>query len=233
MADNGSRKRGIMKLIHNAQVTSLQKQNQDNPQEMNVYERYLVRGVGVPALLLLGAGLILVAVISLPILIGIVTIYHTPQAIFFPPLESGDTVYSVTTEYVEAFNQEVGELVEAHAEHDEGKVVYVSETDNYYDIICVYMVRYGIGETATLINDTSRERIKTIVNDMCTYATESVTESLPNADGTASEKNVLCVNVQLKSYKDMVETYAFDEKEVELLEEMLDTFHKGEEGGSE
>lgn len=31
----------------------------------------------------------------------------------------------------------------------------------------------------------------------------------------------------------MVETYAFDEKEVELLEEMLNTFHKGEEGGSE
>ena len=85
MAEKDSRKRGIKKLIHNAQVTSLQKQNQDNPQEMNVYERYLVRRVGVPALLLLGAGLVLVAVISLPILIGIATLYQTPYEFFIRP----------------------------------------------------------------------------------------------------------------------------------------------------
>lgn len=95
MAEKNSRKRGIKKLIHNAQVTSLQKQNKDNPEKMNVYERHLVREVGVPVLLLLGAGLILVAVISLPILIGIVTIYHTPRAVFYPPLGFGDTVYSI------------------------------------------------------------------------------------------------------------------------------------------
>ena len=54
------------------------------------------------------------ALIALPIRLVIALIYNSPFAIFFPPLESGDTVQSVTSAYVAEFNREVTELVNTH-----------------------------------------------------------------------------------------------------------------------
>ena len=85
----------------------------------------------------------------------IAVLYNSPFALFLPPLESGDTIQSVTTQYVSEFNQEVQTLIDEHKDADKGRKVYVdyegmnSEPSNYYDIMSVYMVNYGYENTAT------------------------------------------------------------------------------------
>ena len=75
--------------------------------------------------------------------------YNSPFSIFFPPLENGDTIMTVTSQYVAEFNREINTLVSEHKECDIGKIVYkdyegTSNTpSNYYDVMSVYMVKYG------------------------------------------------------------------------------------------
>jgi hypothetical protein len=124
----------------------------------------------------------------------------------------------------------VTELVNAHDGCDEGKLVYVNYegTDapsNYYDILAVYMVKHGIGDTATIMNDTSKGWLKDIVADMCSYttSTETETETVLNEGGSTSAvvKTYLCVNVTLKTWRDMVSEYGFSSDEQELLAEFM------------
>ena len=92
----------------------------------------------------------------------IAVLYNSPFALFLPPLESGDTIQSVTTQYVSEFNQEVQTLIDEHKDADKGRKVYVdyegmnSEPSNYYDIMSVYMVKYGYENTATKMNETNK-----------------------------------------------------------------------------
>ena len=37
---------------------------------------------------------------------------------------------------------------------------------NYYDIMAVYMVKYGVGDTSTIMNDISKGWLQTVVNDL-------------------------------------------------------------------
>ena len=50
----------------------------------------------------------------------IAILYNSPFALFLPPLESGDTIQSVTTQYVSEFNQEVQTLIDEHKDADKG-----------------------------------------------------------------------------------------------------------------
>ncbi len=60
------------------------------------------------------------------------------------------------------FNRDVNTKVNEHTGYDFGELVYVDyegmeeNPSNYYDIMAVYMVKYGVGDTATVMNDTSR-----------------------------------------------------------------------------
>jgi len=66
----------------------------------------------------------LLAPLITPILIivfaVIAILYNSPFALFLPPLESGDTIQSVTTQYVSEFNQEVQTLIDEHKDADKG-----------------------------------------------------------------------------------------------------------------
>lgn len=48
----------------------------------------------------------------------IAVLYNSPFALFLPPLESGDTIQSVTTQYVSEFNQEIQTLIDEHKDAD-------------------------------------------------------------------------------------------------------------------
>ena len=167
------------------------------------------------------------ALIIVPIILIIALAYNSPLAILFPPLQEGDTVMTVTSAYVADFNQEVNALANMHAGHDVGEVVYVdyegisSTPSNYYDILAVYMVKHGNGDTATLINDTTKDWIKEVVENMCSYTTSSGTSTVENEDGTTSTVSVLNVNVSLKNYRDMISVYGFDSDEVKTLETLM------------
>lgn len=169
---------------------------------------------------------IIVAAVAIPVVAIVAVIYNSPLAIFFPPLEDGDTVKTVASAYVVEFNREVNTLANDHEGYDTGKVVYVGYDEgvtpsNYYDILCIYMVKYGVEDMAVIVNDTSRDRLQTIVNDMCSYTTSTGTETITYENGSSVTQTVLYVNVTLKTYLDMEDEYGFSEDQKELLHSMM------------
>lgn len=155
----------------------------------------------------------------------IAVLYNSPFALFLPPLESGDTIQSVTTQYVSEFNQEIQTLIEEHKDADKGRKVYVdyegmnSEPSNYYDIMSVYMVRYGYENTATKMNETNKQNLKAVFDDMCKYTTENVTEK----KGKKKTK-YLEVRITLKTYTDMTTEYQFDEDRTATLNQLMSAY---------
>lgn len=223
------RKIGIRGLISKTQMVLLMKpnNNQDNENKTSRWEMLLVQKVAVPVLVFLLIVMVLCALVAIPVLAVIALIYNSPFALFFPAPEGGESVQSVTSAYVAEFNQEVNDLVNTHDGYDTGRIVYVDyegtneNPSNLYDIMAVYMVEYGMGESATVINDISKGWIATVVDDMCDYSTSSGTEVIPSADGTEITQTVLYVNVTLKDYQDMISIYDLDETQSELLDIMM------------
>lgn len=155
----------------------------------------------------------------------IAVLYNSPFALFLPPLESGDTIQSVTTQYVSEFNQEVQTLIDEHKDADKGRKVYVdyegmnSEPSNYYDIMSVYMVKYGYENTATKMNETNKQNLKAVFDDMCKYTTENVTEK-------KGKKKIkyLEVRITLKAYTEMAIEYKFDDNRTATLNQLMSAY---------
>ena len=165
----------------------------------------------------------------------IAVLYNSPFALFLPPLESGDTIQSVTTQYVSEFNQEIQTLIDEHKDADKGRKVYVdyegmnSEPSNYYDIMSVYMVKYGYENTATKMNETNKQNLKAVFDDMCKYTTENVTEK----KGKQKTK-YLEVRITLKTYTDMTTEYQFDEDRTATLNQLMSAYiTNNSSGGSQ
>ena len=183
---------------------------------------------------------LLVAVVAVPVIAAIAILYNSPFALFLPPLESGDTVQTVTSAYVQEFNRDVNTQVNEHTGYDIGELVYVDyegmdeNPSNYYDIMAVYMVKYGVGDTATVMNDKSKGWLQAVVNDMCSYTISNGTKDVEetDADGnvTTVTKSVLYVNVTLKSYRDMISVYGFNSDQVEMLEQIMSPEFMGQLG---
>lgn len=228
-SDDGKTSKGKKRrlgLLQKAKMLLLQKNllKQNETEGGNNQEMPQIVSDVVPWLGLMGIGLLVISAVVVPVMAIIAIIYNSPFAIFMPPLESGDTVMSVTSAYVSEFNREIDEIVTNHTGYDTGEIVYVDYEgtgpgiSNYYDIIGVYMVKRGVGDTATIINDTTRTWIKQVFDDMCTYTLTSGTETYTDEDGNTETKSVLYVNVVLKNFNQMKEIYNFDENQVELLE---------------
>ena len=155
----------------------------------------------------------------------IAVLYNSPFALFLPPLESGDTIQSVTTQYVSEFNQEVQTLIDEHKDADKGRKVYVdyegmnSEPSNYYDIMSVYMVKYGYENTATKMNETDKQNLKSVFDDMCKYTTENVTEKK-----SKKKTKYLEVRIALKTYTEMAIEYQFDEDRTVILNQLMSAY---------
>ena len=155
----------------------------------------------------------------------IAVLYNSPFALFLPPLESGDTIQSVTTQYVSEFNQEIQTLIDEHKDADKGRKVYVdyegmnSEPSNYYDIMSVYIVRYGYENTATKMNETNKQNLKEAFDDMCKYTTENVTEK-------KGKKKIkyLEVRITLKTYTEMAIEYQFDGDRTATLNQLMSAY---------
>ena len=183
---------------------------------------------------------LLVAVVAVPVIAAIAILYNSPFALFLTPLESGDMVQTVTSAYVQEFNRDVNTQVNEHTGYDLGELVYVDyegmdeNPSNYYDIMAVYMVKYGFGDTATVMNDKSKGWLQTVVNDMCSYTTCNGTKDVEETDADGNvitvTKSVLYVNVTLKSYRDMISVYGFNSDQVEMLEQIMSSEFMGQLG---
>ncbi|MGN0337869.1 MAG: NlpC/P60 family protein [Lachnospiraceae bacterium] len=221
-----TRKRKIRQYVNQLAVenrkseTIIKKVKEQAAKKLSLWIRSIAPKVGG----ILAAVALILAVVALPTLSMVTIIYNSPLAIFFPPVEDGDTVQSVIQTYEQEFHHIVEDLANTHPGHDEGELVYVDyegiggAPSNLYDMIAVYMVKHGVGETATIVNDISRAWMKQVVDDMCTYTTSTRIETYPDGEGGSYTITILCVNVMLKSYRDMISVYDFDENEIELLE---------------
>lgn len=166
--------------------------------------------------------MLLIAIVSLIVMIVIAVIYNSPFAIFFPPLEEGDTVKSVTSSYIQEFNQEVSSLAYGHSGYDAGYVTYSgAATDTLNDVMVVYMVKYGVGDTASVVNETMKRKLKDVFEEMYSFSTTVEAVTIENEDETTTTRYILHVIVTKRTYVDMIQIYGFDAEEVQMLEEMM------------
>ena len=110
--------------------------------------------------------------------------------------------------------------------YDTSEKIYVDfegagDPDNYCDILAVYMVKYGNGDTATDMTDKAKENLKSVFDDMCSYTITSRTDTSTDEEGNTTSTTVKEVNVKLKTYHDMISEYGFDEEEQEMLAELM------------
>lgn len=185
-------------------------------------EKYIIRYVGMFLLALFA----LVALVALPIIAVIAIIYNSPFAIFFPSISSGETTQDVLSAYVAEFNREVNDELTNYSGYDTSEKIYVDfegagEPDNYCDILAVYMVKYGNGDTATDMTDKAKENLKSVFDDMCSYTITSRTDTSTDEERNTTSTTVKEVNVKLKTYHDMISEYGFDEEEQEMLAELM------------
>lgn len=171
--------------------------------------------------------LLIIGIAAIIIALVVAVIYNSPFSIFFPPLENGDTVMTVTSQYVAEFNRDINTLVTEHKDCDIGKIVYVdyegtlSAPSNYYDVMSVYMVKYGVGNTATVMDEIGKANLKSVFDDMCTYTISTGEEKIKNDEGKKVKKKVLYVNVTFKTYYQMETEYSMSEDEINLLNSLM------------
>lgn len=176
--------------------------------------------------LLLLVLVLLVAVVAIPVIAVIAIIYNSPFAIFFPSISTGETTQEVLSAYVTEFNREVNDELTNHSGYDTSEKIYVDfegagTPDNYYDILAVYMVKYGDGDTATDMTDKAKENLKSVFDDMCSYSISSRTDTETDDEGNTTTTKVKEVNVKLKTYRDMISEYGFNDEEQEILAELM------------
>lgn len=185
--------------------------------KFSIVAKYVVKYMMIFLLLLL----VLVAIVAVPVVAVIAVAYNSPLAIFLPPLESGDTVQSVSSAYMADFNREITDLSAQHKDHDKGQIVYVNyegtgAPNNIYDIVCVYMVKYGYENVAVNMNDTNKQNLKLVFDDMCTYTTETTTKKVKK-----KKEKTLNVRVTMKTYTDMISEYSFGTEQAEMLNQLM------------
>lgn len=215
----------VEKLRSTGMTTSLNSENQKSGVS-DIMKTVMIKigAVLLPIVLLMFS---IVAIATALVAVVIAVIYNSPFSIFFPPLENGDTVMTVTSQYVAEFNRDINTLVTEHKDCDIGKIVYVdyegtsSTPSNYYDVMSVYMVKYGVGNTATVMNETAKANLKTVFDDMCSYTTSTGEEKIKNESGKNEKKKVLYVNVTLKTYHQMETEYGMSDDEISMLNSLM------------
>lgn len=226
---NSSRNRMIQFFVSRLQ----QEENQDSIgkalkdillMRFSMLAKYMLRYTG---MVLLGM-LTLVLLTALPAIVMITIIYNSAYAIFFPSISSGYTTQEVLSAYVAEFEREVNDELINHSGYDTSEKIYVDfegigTLDNYCDILAVYMVKYGNGDTATDMTDKAEANLKSVFDDMCSYFITFRTDTETDEEGNTVTTTVKEVNVKLKTWHDMILPYGFCLEEQEMLAELMRT----------
>ena len=141
--------------------------------------------------------------------------YNSPIAFLLPPLEGDETVRSVTASYMMNFKSEINKLAIVYVDYEGA-----GQPDNYMDIMVVYMVKYGYGNTAIEMNDENKNNLKSVFDDMCKYTTEIVTKTKGKGKKKKTTKT-LKVKVTLKTYAEMADEYKFTDDQREMLADIM------------
>ena len=189
-------------------------------------------------LLSIGAAL-LPALIPVFIVTVIITLlFNSPFSILLPKLTEDPGAVEVLAEYTEDFREKVQEELADPGSGDETELIYEDyegdgEPDNMADILMVYMVKHGFGDTATVMTEKNRRLLKDIFDEMTsldiTYRTEIVEQSYEEEDfyGNVTIKTeeveikIKEVRITLLTSEDIIRTGIFTEEETEILRYLM------------
>lgn len=167
------------------------------------------------------AGMILLfmTLIVIPVISIIMFIYHSPFAVFFPTISSGDSIQNVLSAYISEFQNDIQAELTNDFGYDGCEKIFedVEITNNYKDILAVYMVKYGNGENAVTITENAKENLRVVFEDMCDYFVSERTEVQTNEEGNEEILIIKEVHILLKEYQDMIVEYDFQEEEQNIL----------------
>lgn len=170
---------------------------------------------------------LLVALLVLPVISVLAVIYNSPLAILFPSISSAETTQEVLAAYREEFNQEVDREMNHISGYNACTKVYVGAeageiSDNFSDMLAVYMVKYGNGDTATDMTDRAKQNLKQVFDAMCSYSVSSRIQVITDADGNViTAYAIKYVTITMKTYQDMIPVYGFGAEEQEMLAELM------------
>ena len=185
-------------------------------------------------LLSIGASLLPVLIPAFIITIIITLLFNSPFSILLPKLTDGPGVVEVLAEYTEDFRETVQEELANPGSEDETELIYEDyegdgEPDNMADILMVYMVKHGFGDTATVMTQKNKRLLKDTFDEMTSlnisYRMEIVEQSYEEEDfwGNVTirtekvEIKIKEVRITLLTSEDIIRTGIFTEEETEIL----------------
>lgn len=189
-------------------------------------------------LLSIGASL-LPALIPVFIMTVIITLlFNSPFSILLPKLSEEPGAVEVLAEYTEEFREKVQEELADPGSGDETELIYEDyegdgEPDNMADILMVYMVKHGFGDTATVMTEKNRRALKNTFDEMTSMSTsyrrEVVEQSYEEEDfyGNVTirteevEIKIKEVRITLLTSEDIIRTGIFTEEETEILRYLM------------
>lgn len=189
-------------------------------------------------LLSIGASLLPVLIPAFIITIVITLLFNSPFSILLPKLTDGPGVVEVLAEYTEDFRETVQEELADPGSGDETELIYEDyegdgEPDNMADILMVYMVKHGFGDTATVMTQKNKRLLKDTLDEMTSldtgYRTELREQSYEEEDfwGNVTirtgevEIKIKEVRITLLTSEDIIRTGIFTEEETEILRYLM------------
>lgn len=193
-----------------------------------------VKAVAAGKLLSIGASLLPALVPVFVMAAAITLLFNSPFSILLPKLSEEPGAVEVLSEYTEEFREKVQEELADPGSGDETELIYEdyegdSKPDNMADILMVYMVRHGFGDTATVMTEKNRRLLKDTFDEMTSltidYRTEIREQPYEEEDfwGNVTikteevEVKIKEVRITLLTSEDIVRTGIFTEDEIEIL----------------
>lgn len=185
-------------------------------------------------LLSIGAALLPVLIPAFTVTVIITLLFNSPFSILLPKLSEEPGAVEVLAEYTEDFREIVQDELADPGSGDETELIYEDyegdgEPDNMADILMVYMVRHGFGDTATVMTRKNKRLLKDTFDEMTSldigYRTEIREESYEEEDfwGNVTirteevEVKIKEVRITLLTSEDIISTGIFTEEETEIL----------------
>ena len=189
-----------------------------------------IKAVAVNVFLSMGAALLPVLIPVFVMVLIITLLFNSPFSILLPKLSEEPGAVEILTEYTEDFRETVQEELADPGRGDETELIYEDyegdgEPDNMADILMVYMVKHGFGDTATVMTQKNKRALKDTFDEMTlldiSYRTEVVEQSYEEEDfyGNVTIKTeeveikIKEVRITLLTSEDIISTGIFTEEE--------------------
>ena len=197
-----------------------------------------IKAAAANALLSIGAALLPALIPAFIIVLVITLLFNSPFSILLPKLSEEPGAVEVLAEYTEDFKEEVQEELADPGSGDETELIYEDyegdgEPDNMADILMVYMVRHGFGDTATVMTQKNKRLLKDTFDEMTSlnisYRTELREQPYEEEDfwGNVTirteevEIKIKEVRITLLTSEDIIQTGIFTEEETEILRYLM------------